>query len=95
MSEPAYRVGVKYCGGCNSRYDRTALVRRLEGEFPALDFAPALPGPAQDLLLVVCGCGVRCAGASGLEGRLGSLTIWSERGLPAARAFLQGAYDSE
>ena len=27
-------IGLRYCGGCNSRYDRVALVKRLESFFP-------------------------------------------------------------
>lgn len=51
---------VKYCGGCNPRFDRVALVRRLErrlGErLPA-----AQPGIHYDEIYVVCGCPARCA----------------------------------
>lgn len=62
-------VGVKYCGGCNPRYDRVAAARRLEAAFPALTFTPALPGVCYDALLVLCGCTARCADLTGLEGR--------------------------
>ena len=37
-------VGIKYCGGCNPRYDRVAAARRLEAAFPGLTFTPARPG---------------------------------------------------
>lgn len=63
-------VGVRYCGGCNPRHDRTAAVRQLQTRFPALRFLPAAPG--QPVVLVVCGCSVQCADVSGLDGTL----IW-------------------
>ena len=60
-------VGVKYCGGCNPRYDRTGLVRTLEQAAPGAVFLPARPETVCDLLLVVCGCPARCADVSGLR----------------------------
>lgn len=63
------RVGVKYCGGCNPRYDRVALVHRLMEEQPQDYFEPAVPGEMYDLLLVICGCQAQCADIQGLLGR--------------------------
>ena len=36
-------VGVRYCGGCNPRYDRAALVHSLEVSFPEVSFEPFRP----------------------------------------------------
>lgn len=66
------QVGVRYCGGCNPRYDRVAAVRRLGELLPEAKLAPAAPG--QRATLVVCGCPVRCAGVGGLTGPLIYLT---------------------
>ena len=49
---------VRYCGGCNPRYDRVAAVDTLRRRFPAADFVPDHPAPAATLL--VCGCPVQC-----------------------------------
>lgn len=51
---------VKYCGGCNPRYDRVALVRRLEKDI-GTPFVTAEPGTLYDELYVICGCSARCA----------------------------------
>jgi hypothetical protein len=69
MSEDVPRIVVKYCGGCNPRYDRVGLVGRLEEEFSGTArFVPAGEGGGGgDLLLVVCGCHVRCAETTGLS----------------------------
>ena len=64
--ENKVQVGVRYCGGCNPRYDRTALVRRLQSFFPEQAFVPAEQGKAYPAVLVVCGCTSRCANVSGL-----------------------------
>ena len=67
------RVGIKYCGGCNPRYDRSALVAQLKKALPQVDFQPVCPGESYDLLLVVSGCHVECADTSGIlhSGRVG------------------------
>lgn len=60
------QVGVRYCGGCNPRYDRRAVVERLKGFFPEVDLVPARSGGAYPAVLVVCGCPSRCADTGGL-----------------------------
>ena len=57
-------VGIKYYGGCNPRYDRTALAALLRSRFDRLDFAVARDGGVYDVLLVLCGCSARCASLS-------------------------------
>lgn len=51
---------VKYCGGCNPRYDRVALVRQLEEKIGEA-LASAEVGTVYDELYVICGCSARCA----------------------------------
>ena len=51
---------VKYCGGCNPRYDRVALVRQLEKDIGA-PLISAETGTVYDELYVNCGCSARCA----------------------------------
>ena len=78
-------IGVRYCGGCNPRFDRVALVRRLAGYFPACDFESAQPAGDYPAVLVVCGCPSRCADTAGLgvpPGRLIWLSGWDDL-LPA------------
>ena len=51
-------IRVRYCGGCNPRYDRVAAVERVKKllvQRPAA--ADASPEP---LDLVVCGCDTAC-----------------------------------
>lgn len=78
-------IGVRYCGGCNPRYDRVALVKRLESLLPDLALVPARPGVPYPAVVVVCGCSSRCADVGGLAlpaGRLVYLCGWEDL-LPA------------
>ena len=31
------RLGVKYCGGCNPRFDRKEIVKRLKEDYPHIN----------------------------------------------------------
>ena len=59
-------VGVRYCGGCNSRYDRVAAVKALEHNFPQVSFVPA--DSHQELTLLICGCPSQCVSRGDLSG---------------------------
>ena len=75
------RRAVKYCGGCNPRYDRVALVRELERRL-GQPLPPARPGEAYDQIYVICGCSARCADLSGLTA--GAFLVWDSDDLSAA-----------
>ena len=47
------KVGIKYCGGCNPRYDRVAAVNQLKREFPQVEFVSASGNPDCDIVFVV------------------------------------------
>ena len=55
------KVGIKYCGGCNPRFDRAASVRTLCARHPDWEWEYAQEGVLYDLLLVVGGCASCCA----------------------------------
>ena len=91
------QVGVRYCGGCNPRYDRVALVKRLESFFPEAEFVPADDGAIYPAALVVHGCPARCAGTSGLAvpgGGLVQLGGWEDL-LPAKKRLEQALQSQE
>ena len=54
---------VKYCGGCNPRYDRVGLVKKLEEKIGVILTSPQ-PDCIYDELYVVCGCSACCADIS-------------------------------
>lgn len=58
---------VRYCGGCNPRYDRRAAVKKLEGLLPQIQLTGGYEGAGG--LLLVCGCGASCISADDRQGR--------------------------
>lgn len=80
-------IGVRYCGGCNPRYDRVALVKKLESFFPGERFAPAQPGAQHPAVVAVCGCPNKCVNLGDLalpEAKLVWLSGWEDL-LPAKK----------
>lgn len=81
-------VRVKYCGGCNPRYDRTLLLERLKEAFPEITFqgessAQAAAG------LVICGCSAACARPEDCMGPAGRFIIWQESAFAALCEYLR------
>lgn len=78
------RCAVKYCGGCNPRFDRVGFVRRLQGEFPQVEFAPFRIGAEYGFALVVCGCLSRCAAIPDGAGTGEKMVICAQEDFPQA-----------
>lgn len=55
------KVGIRYCGGCNPRFDRGAMVERVCRKHSRWDVEIAREGQPYDLLLVIGGCPSCCA----------------------------------
>ena len=69
-------IAVKYCGGCNPRYDRVKFVQDLQEEFPECGFYDA-EEPNPDFVIVVCGCPVPCVSHVHINGRFGKFVVTS------------------
>ena len=55
------KCGIKFCGGCNPRYDRGEASRQIQRECDNIDFSHAQEGVTYDCLLVIGGCPACCA----------------------------------
>ncbi|PKM89880.1 MAG: hypothetical protein CVU87_04060 [Firmicutes bacterium HGW-Firmicutes-12] len=56
------KVGVKYCGGCNPRYDRGNFAQKLSNEFKGIiEFENAQETNQYEALLIISGCTSNCA----------------------------------
>ena len=55
--------GIKYCGGCNSRYDRVKLAKQYEKNL-GCTFEIANSEDHYDEIYVFCGCTSRCVNTS-------------------------------
>lgn len=92
--QPAVTVGVRYCGGCNPRYDRAAFVRSLAAACPDVRLEGALPGGRYDRLVVVCGCLSQCADYAGIESTGGTLVVAPCADFDRACAFILNGINS-
>jgi hypothetical protein len=71
-------VGVKFCGGCNPRYDRgeafSAVKRRCEGAAARFEYAEE--AREYDLLLYIAGCVNRCTALDAYKAAKGVVCLW-------------------
>lgn len=67
------KIGLKYCGGCNPRFERSSIAALLRRDFPAAEIVSVLHGPA-DMTAIICGCPSACASADALAGPVFTLT---------------------
>lgn len=84
-------IGVKYCGGCNPRYNRTGMLARIEACAPQHTYCPAASCAGMDALLVLNGCGVACADISLYDGVENILIVKSEEDYTRICGILAGA----
>ncbi len=62
------KIIIKFCGGCNPRYDRVSFFEKLKIELKDFEFVYALAGESQpsEHLIVLCGCPATCPDLTGL-----------------------------
>lgn len=80
------KVGIRYCGGCNPRYDRIALVDDLRRRYPEIMFVTAGLEQNVELVLVLHGCMARCVNTGDIPGEI--LPIFPGSDLTAVHAQL-------
>ena len=72
-------IGVKYCGGCNPRYDRgeafETIKKRMHGK---VEFVIAEEGIEYDYLLVIGGCTKCCASYCQYKVKNNTIFVWDE-----------------
>jgi hypothetical protein len=72
-------VGVKFCGGCNPRYDRgkalEAIKKQTQG---AAEFVIAEEGSEYDYLLIIGGCTNCCASHHQYGAKKDIVKMWDE-----------------
>lgn len=72
-------VGIKYCGGCNPRYDRVKKVQELKNHYPQFCFSYAVPAQTYDFLLVICGCNANCTNHESFSVQSKKFTLCEEQ----------------
>ena len=73
------KIGVRFCGGCNPRYDRGRAFETIRAARAAeADFEIAREGRSYDRLLVIGGCPSCCASYEQFSARSGAVKMWDE-----------------
>ena len=82
-------VALKYCGGCNSRFERVGFANRLFHEFPTL--APVGSNiEGAWLALVICGCSRGCAEHSHMHAQNGKVIVCDEAEYDRVLEYIRG-----
>jgi hypothetical protein len=69
--------GVKFCGGCNPRFERGKALKELKAHFDGrITFEHAKEGIIYDVLLIIAGCTNCCASYSQYETKRGTIKLW-------------------
>lgn len=91
-------LAIKYCGGCNSNFERGVIAEKLLTDFPGLDIItgmdlespgakpPCFPGA----VVVVCGCARSCATHRHLFGGQEKFIVSASDDYSALRNWLSG-----
>ena len=69
------KVGIKYCGGCQNRYNRSDFVNEVKAKNTDVDFVIAQDDDVVDYLLVINGCTAACADISKITSRKGYFMV--------------------
>ncbi|QAT43109.1 hypothetical protein [Aminipila luticellarii] len=73
------KCGVRFCGGCNPRYDRGKALKALEEKCKGkTDFVIAEEEVLYDLLLIIGGCSSCCASYEQFITTGGVIKMWDE-----------------
>jgi hypothetical protein len=64
-----YRIGLKYCGGCNPHYDRVQAVSYLRERLKDRIELVSYEDPDIEGVLVIAGCPTACVDLSPFRGR--------------------------
>lgn len=69
--------GVKFCGGCNPRFERGEVLKKLKEHFAGrVDFMYAEEEAVYDILLIIGGCTNCCASYCEYETKKGNIMLW-------------------
>ncbi|EDS73453.1 hypothetical protein NE604_04840 [Anaerofustis stercorihominis] len=60
------KVFIKYCGGCNPRYDRVKEVDNFKSKYKDIEFTYDYDNDVE-ICLIICGCNSACADISFID----------------------------
>lgn len=68
-------ICVKYCGGCNPRYDRKKIIDYIKKDFPNINIISQLDSATCDFVIMISGCSRSCINHIDIEGKYGKFVI--------------------
>lgn len=68
-------VGIKYCGGCQSKYDRSQVLKYIIKKYPRHTYEFVKEKNYYDIVIVIYGCEIKCADISKLRTKWGYIYI--------------------
>ena len=80
-------INIKYCGGCNPRFDRAEIEHRLKERFPFYTYLTNAQEDT-DVVIILCGCGSACASVDDCYGTYGRFVLWKETAWDALCDFM-------
>ncbi len=72
------KYGVRFCGGCNPRYDRGKALEKIKESRKEDEFVIAEEGKTYDQILVIGGCTNCCASHCQFSSKEGVIKMWDE-----------------
>lgn len=86
-------IAIKYCGGCNPRYDRGIIVSKLKNRYPKFNIELGKENIIYDIVLVLCGCTSCCANHQSLKAKYKKLFMKSEKDYISIQNAIEDIYE--
>lgn len=80
-------IGIKYCGGCNPKYDRKQFLYNLKENFNC-NFEIIEPHKIYDVVIVLCGCTSCCVDHSKFKFKFQKILVKSQEDFNEVRSIL-------
>jgi 4-hydroxybutyrate CoA-transferase len=68
-------ICVKYCGGCNPRYDRKKIIEYLNNDFQEINIILQADIGVCDFVVVISGCRSSCVNHDNIDGKYGKFVV--------------------
>lgn len=69
------KIGIKYCGGCNPKYDRVAFANRVKEQYRHCEVKAVNSNETFDCVVVVSGCHAACASLTDISTSMGFVIV--------------------
>lgn len=87
-------VNIRFCGGCNPRYDRGKLAKKIMQKYKDFRFVTNAVEET-DALVVLCGCSAVCTDVSACRERHGRIIVCEPDAWDKVCGFLDGIRDKQ